>query len=195
MRTGLRTALHQDASLQVIAEVGDGEAAVREVAKLQPDVAVLDISMPKLNGIAATHQIRQQNSGLAIILFTVETGEYLFRKAMAAGANGYLLKDSALLEITTAIHVVCEGKRYISSSLAETALQATAEDPGATLSPIERRILNFIAAGESSRSIASQLGLSLRSIENRRSVICEKLGVAGAHSLLKWALEHKQDHA
>ena len=195
VRTGLCMAMREDTSLHVVAEVGDGEAAIREIANLQPDVAILDIGMPKVNGIAATRLIRQHNSSVGLIMLTAQVGEDLFRRAMDAGANGYLLKDSALLEITTAIHLVCEGRRYVSSSIAEAAVRGNAGNPEVKLTPIEEKILRLVVSGISSRDIAGKLGLSLRTIENKRSAICDKLGVGGAHALLKWGLEHKQDLA
>jgi len=195
VRSGLHMAIRQDPSLEVVGEVNDGAAAIQQIAELQPDIAILDINMPKVNGLAVARQIRQQNLNVKIIMLTAHDGEDLFRTAMDAGANGYLLKDSALLEITTAIRMVFEGKPYVSSSITEYLVHRSSSKAGPKLDPVEQRILRLIVAAESSKDIARQLGLSVRTIENRRSVICDKLGVTGAHALLKWALEHKAEFA
>jgi DNA-binding NarL/FixJ family response regulator len=155
--------------------------------------------MPSVNGIAATREIRKRGNSAGIILLTAHQGEDLFRAAVEAGANGYLMKDNALLEITNGIRAVASGGYYFTQSLGalfkQPQQQAAAADTGpdllAPLVPVERRIVQMIASQHSTRDIASELGLSIRTIENRRALICEKLGISGANALLKFALDHK----
>ncbi len=204
VRSGLRLAIGQDPLLEVVGEACDGEAAIEQIAGLNPDVAIVDINMPKMDGIAAARQVRQRDAGIKLIFLTVHDGEDLFHAAFEAGANGYLLKDSALMEIVAAIRAVCEGGYYVTGSMMNYLLnRRPAEATAATeqvpplprLSPIERRIVRLIAANCSSKEIASELGLSVRTIENRRTAICEKLDLHGANALLKFALEHKAELA
>ncbi len=202
VRSGLRLAIGQDPLLEIVADVCDGENAIKEIARLNPDLAILDINMPKMDGIAAARQVRQRDSRIKLIFLTVHDGEDLFHTAFEAGANGYLLKDSALMEIVAAIRAVCEGGYYVTGSMMGYLLKRHAGHgtgqnaaPLPQLSPIERRIVRLIAANRSTKDIAAELGLSIRTIENRRTEICEKLDLHGTNALLKFALEHKAELA
>ena len=207
VRSGLRIAIAQDPLLEVVAEACDGGAAIEEIARLNPHVAVFDINMPKMDGIAAARKVRERDSQIKLIFLTVHDGEDLFHTAFQAGANGYLLKDSALMEIVAAIRAVCEGGYYVTGCMMGYLLNHRTRETNAgnavtreaaslpQLSPVERRIVRLIAANRSTRDIAAELGLSVRTIENRRTAICEKLNLHGANALLKFALEHKADLA
>jgi DNA-binding NarL/FixJ family response regulator len=196
VRGGLKVAIHQDEDLEVVAEASDGAEALEVVERLQPHIAVIDINMPKVNGIDASQQIRRKYPSLGLVILTAHDGEDLFHAAMDVGANGYLLKDSALIEIVTAIHAVSEGGYYVTRSMMPYLLQRTPAPAAATsvraaLTPSEWRIIRLIALGKASREIASELGLSARTIENRRTAICEKLGIHGSNALLRFALEQR----
>lgn len=201
VRVGLRAAIQQDSQLEVIAEVSTGEAAVENVEQLDPEVAIIDLNMPQMNGIAALHQIRKSNSRIKIVILTAHDAEDLFQAAMEAGANGYLLKESGFTEIVAAIRAVWEGGCYVPRSMMgrllthQQRVSPTPPRDQATqdLSPVERRILLLIAEKRSSKEIAEEFGVAVRTVENRRATICEKLGLSGVNSLLKYALEHKSD--
>ena len=191
VRGGLRAAIQQDSDLEVVGESSTGEAAVRDVEQLNPDIAVIDLNMPQMNGIAAIRHIRKNNTRIGIVVLTAHDAEDLFQASMDAGANGYLLKDSAFIEIVAAIRAVCEGGYYVTKSmmgyllnrqqqpqpLAMAAATQTApalNQPAlnSALNPVERRILSLIAQKRSSREIADEFGVSVRTIENRRTAIC-----------------------
>ena len=199
VRAGLQTAIREDPLLEVVGEASDGESAVTQIERLHPDVAVIDINMPKLDGIGAARAIRKRNLPVTIIFLTVHEAEDLFQKAMDLGANGYLLKDSAMLEIVSAIRAVSEGGYYVSGPMmgylmrrrAVGTEQSAQEKALSELAPAELRIVRMIAANKTSKEIAEELGLNFRTIENRRTSICEKLDLRGANALLKFALEHK----
>jgi DNA-binding NarL/FixJ family response regulator len=198
-------AITQDPLLQVVGEAADGKQAIEQIQRLEPDIAVLDISMPVIDGISALREIRKRNLAIGIILLTAHEGEDLFHAAMDAGANGYLVKDNALLEITNGIRAISSGGYYVTRSMAGCLAARAAGEPAparradsaaaggllAQLAPVERRIVQMIAAQHSTKDIASELRLSVRTIENRRTLICEKLGISGANALLKFALENK----
>ena len=198
VRSGLHTAIEQDPLFEVIGEAPDGEAAVEQIERLRPDIAVMDIKMPKLDGIAAAREIRKRNLPVGIVFLTVHEGEDLFQKAMDLGANGYLLKESALVEIVSAIRAVSEGGYYVAGPMMGHLLRRRASTQESErekllpeLSPVERRILRMIAGNKSSKEIAEELGLNFRTIENRRTMICEKLDLHGVNALLRFALENK----
>lgn len=201
VRGGLKAAIHADQGLEVVGEACDGAETLAAIERLRPDIAVIDINMPKINGIAASRQARREHPDLGLVVLTAHDGEDLFHSALDAGANGYLLKDSALMEIVSAIRAVSEGGYYVTRSMMPYLLQRNNREapPPAPpkldlpLTPIEWRILRCIAAGKATREIASELGLSGRTVENRRNAICEKLGLHGANSLLQFALEHRSE--
>jgi DNA-binding NarL/FixJ family response regulator len=187
VRGGLRTAIMLDPMLQVVGEASDGKQAIEQIQRLEPDIAV------------------QRNLAVGIILLTAHEGEDLFRAAMDAGANGYLLKDNAMLEITNGIRAISSGGYYVTCSMAACLTARAAGEPTpashadsaapegllAEVAPVERRIVQMIAAQRSTRDIPNQLRLSVRTIENRRALMCEKLAIGGANALLKFALENK----
>lgn len=202
IRVGLRAAIQQDPRLEVVAEASTGEAAIHDVERLDPDIVIIDLNLPQMNGIAAVRHIRQSNSRARILVLTAHNAEDLFHASLDAGANGYLLKESAFSEIVAAAHAVCAGGCYVTRPMTGYLLNRRdhPSSPGAPkgqsipeLSPIERRILSLIAQKKSSKEIAGEFGVGVRTIENRRTAICEKLGVSGVNSLLKYALDHKSD--
>jgi DNA-binding NarL/FixJ family response regulator len=199
VRSGLHAAIDQDPLLEVVGEAPDGEAAIAQIERLRPDIAVMDINMPKRDGIAAVREIRKRNLPVGIVFLTVHEGADLFHRAMDLGANGYLLKESALLEIVSAIRAVSEGGYYVTGSMMTHLLgrragaqqQAGQAKAISELTPAELRILRMVAASKASKDIAAELGLNFRTIENRRAAICEKLDLHGVNALLKFALENK----
>jgi DNA-binding NarL/FixJ family response regulator len=197
VRKGLRMAIEEDAGLSIVGEAADGEAALALIVELLPQIAVLDIDMPKLDGLAVAREIAARHLPVATIFLTMHTGEDPFRAAMDLRAKGYILKDSAMLEIVAGIRAVAAGQPYLSSALTARLLQppASAGAPKdalvSQLTPTERRIVQLIAADKSSKEIGDEISIHYRTIENHRTNICRKLGLEGANALLRFALQNK----
>jgi len=199
VRRGLRQAIEADPRLKVVAETGDGEAALAQIQELKPAIAVVDVDMPRLDGFGVAREIRKKRLPVDIVFLTIHGEEDLFHAAMDLGSKGYLLKDSALTEIVTALRAVAEGNYYVTPSLTAHLLQRrsraqafASEQPRLSdLTPTERRILNMVAEGKSSKSIAEELFIHYRTVENHRTNICQKLGLQGHNALFRFALQHK----
>jgi DNA-binding NarL/FixJ family response regulator len=198
VRDGLRFLLEAGGNITVVGEAADGRQAVRQVQALLPDVVVMDIAMPELNGIEATQQIRQAcPSTQVVILSMYATKEHILR-ALRAGANGYLLKESAGQEVVDAIRAVRAGRRYLSQSIAETVIDdyvherqaPPAQSPLERLSSREREVLQLVVEGKSSTEIAEILYLSPKTVETYRSRLMQKLGLSDLPSLVKFAIQH-----
>ena len=198
VRDGLRALLEAHADIQVIGDAADGRETVRQVARLCPDVIVLDIAMPELNGIEAAREIGHVcPSTKVIILSMLSTTEHIFR-ALQAGARGYLLKESAGVEVVNAVRVVHAGQRYLSQKISDRIVDdylrqrqtAPAPDPLAHLSWREREVLQLVAEGKSSAEIAGILSLSHKTVETYRSRLMRKLGVSDVPGLVKFAIQH-----
>ena len=198
-RQGLRQTIETDAAFEVVREVGNGQAALQSIRDLKPDLCILDIQMPGLDGLAVVQQMRSQRSPAAVIILTMYKEEDLFNAAMDLDVRGYVLKESAVSDILDVVRTVAAGHRYVSPILTDflvtrrVGAEALREKkPGLDrLTPAERRILKLIAADKTSKEIADELGLSARTVENHRTNICAKLDVHGVHSLLKFAFENK----
>jgi DNA-binding NarL/FixJ family response regulator len=198
VRDGLRFMLEAQTDIQVIGDAANGRDAVRQATELCPDVMLLDIAMPELNGIEATRQIHEScPSARAIILSVHSTIEHVFR-ALQAGAHGYLLKESAGIEVVTAVRAVYAGHRYLSQKISDQVIDdyvrqhedAQTASPLARLSPREQEILQLVVEGKSSAEIASVLSLSPKTIETYRSRLMEKLGISDLPALTKFAIQH-----
>jgi DNA-binding NarL/FixJ family response regulator len=198
VRKGLKTSIEEETSLKVIAEAADGEEAIELIEKHRPDLAILDIDMPKLDGLGVAKEISRLNLRTKIIFLSFHKDEDMFRAALAAGGKGYLLKDSAMDEIVIAIQTVNAGKVYMSSAIAlqllrgENSSDSTDDPLVRDLTVSERRILKLIAEGLSSKEIGNQLSIHYRTVENHRTNICRKLNIEGANALLRFAVQHKE---
>jgi len=198
-RDGLRQILAADKELVLIHETDNATDALAQARKLKPDVLLLDVDMPGGGGLEVARARQRDGWKSEIVFLTMYAEEDMFRAAMDLGAKAYVLKDSAAAEIRKAIHTVVAGKHYISPSLAGFLVNrhASAEElqkktPGLeSLTVAERRILKLIASDRTSKEIATELGLSPRTVENHRANICSKLGLSGSHSLLKFAFENR----
>jgi DNA-binding NarL/FixJ family response regulator len=201
LRSGLRQAIEREPDLRVVAEAGDGEAALQHMAALKPNVAILDIGMPGLNGLAVLRTMRTIAPATAAIVLTLHADEQTLFDAIDLGTSGYILKDSAPDAIVAGIRTVAAGRQYLSPSLAPLLMARRVRErtlasrqPGLTdLTPTERRILHLIAAGHSSKAIAATLFVHFRTVENHRFNIAQKLGLRGPNAVLKFALEHKAE--
>jgi DNA-binding NarL/FixJ family response regulator len=192
VRKGLRMAIEEDAGLAIVAEAADGEAALALIEKLRPQVAVLDVDMPKLDGFGVAREIRARQLPVEMIFLTMHAQEDLLRAALDLGAKGYILKDTALLEIVAAVRTVAAGQPYLNSTLTARLLQRQSS-PADRLTATERRIVKLIAADKSSKEIGTELSIHYRTVENHRTNICRKLGLEGANALLRFALQNKHD--
>ncbi len=198
MREGLRLIVEGEKDLCVVGEAADGSQAVRLIQRLAPDVVVMDIAMPKLNGIEATYQILNSKTFTRIIILSMHSSkEHIFR-ALEAGAEGYLLKESAGKEMVKAIRTVYAGRRFLSDRISQTVIEdyihqrrADAEgSPIKRLSPREREVLQLVVEGKSSAEIASNLFLSPKTVETYRSRLMHKLGIKDLPGLVKFAIQH-----
>jgi DNA-binding NarL/FixJ family response regulator len=203
VRRGLREVIEHELDLKVLAEAGDGEIGLELIRKLLPQIAVLDLDMPKLDGFAVARRIRQLNLPVETIFLTVHNELDLLDRAMDVGGKAFIAKESALLDIVNGIRSVAEGRLFVSPSMTgalldrrATAMGVKKNMPGlASLTPAERRILSMIAAGKSTKEIAAELYIHSRTVETHRASICSKLQLSGTNSLLRYALEHKSELA
>lgn len=201
LRAGLRQAIATDTQLQIIAEAADGAAALELLTQHQPDVAVLDIEMPHLTGFALLRELRAQQLPTAVVFLTMYRDEEMFNEALDLGALGYVLKDSAMTDITGAIRAAANGQPFISPAIAAYLFNRATRSTTLTrqvpalqaLTLTERRILKLIAENKTSKEIGAELFISHRTVENHRANICQKLDLKGSHSLLKFAFDHKSE--
>ena len=198
-RSGVRQALERNGDLRVLAEAGDGDTAFRLVQEHRPRVAVLDINMPGMSGLEVARALSKEKNAPEIVLLTMFDDEEMLNEAMDLGVKAYLLKESASVDVSNAVRAALDGKHFVSPALTDKLLQRArkqsefkAGHPGlGELTPTERKILKHIAESRSSKEIADDMFLSPKTVDNYRFKISEKLGVHGAYSLLKFALEHK----
>ena len=196
MRSGLRLLIEQQADLTVVGEAADGREAVALAKSLRPDVAVMDISMPNLNGIEAAHQITQSHAELAVIVLSMHPDESYVLRALKAGAKGYLLKDSAESDLITAVRAVARGKSFFSPAVSKVLLddyirklkRSGAEDAYDLLTPREREVLQLVAEGKSNKEVANLLNLSVYTVETHRANIMQKLSLKGVPELTLYAV-------
>ncbi len=198
VREGLRYLLDAQADIKVIGLAADGREAVDQVARLCPDVVVMDIAMPELNGIEATQQIKTECPDVRVVILSMYSScEQIFR-ALQAGANGYLLKETAGLEVAAAVRAVQAGQRYLSAEVSDKLIEEYVQqrvldeikNPLMQLSPREREVLQLVVEGQSSAEIAELLSLSCRSIETYRRRLMQKLGITNLPNLVKFAISH-----
>jgi DNA-binding NarL/FixJ family response regulator len=199
VRRGLKTSIEEDPSLKVIAEAGDGVEALDLIKRHKPQLAILDIDMPKLDGLGVAREVKRLQLNTQMIFLSFHQDEDIVRAVLSAGGNGYLVKDSAMQEIVVAIKTVVSGKTYVSSTIAVQLLAGPDLSGESTQNPLirdltasERRILQLIAEGLSSKEIGNELSIHYRTVENHRTNICRKLKIEGANALLRFAVQHKE---
>ena len=197
VRQGLREAIERAPGLTLVAEVSDGEEALARLRQLKPHIAVLDIDMPLLDGFSVAQTIRAEGLTSKIIFLTIYREESFLNKALKVGAQGYILKDTALADIVAAIRKVGAGQSYVSPTMASyliNRLHIPEPEQGlASLTPSERAIIKLIAECHTTKEIAAQLFISPRTVETHRANICQKLGLRGNHALTKFALAHQAE--
>jgi DNA-binding NarL/FixJ family response regulator len=200
-RQGLRTIIEAQPELAVIAEASDGGRALECLEEGDVNVAVLDLTMPVKDGFAVARAVRERRLQAAIVFLTMHKDEHFVNAALDIGVRGYVLKDNATTEIVDCIRAVAGGHDYISPTLSSflirrhTRVTTLAEQKPALdqLTPAERRVLKLIADGLTSREIAAQLAIGVRTVEHHRNNIAVKLELRGSHALTKFALKHQSD--
>jgi RNA polymerase sigma factor (sigma-70 family) len=196
IRAGLRLVVESHSDFVVAGEAADGRQAVEMAEALKPDVAVLDIGMPNLNGIEACLQIRERQPETQVVMLSMHSDEGYVLRALKAGAKAYLLKDSAEADLARAIHAAADGKSFFSPAVGKVLLEdymrklqrSGGEDSYELLSPREREILQLVAEGKSSKEIANLLNLSVYTVETHRARVMQKLNLRGIPELILYAV-------
>ncbi|MDY6918534.1 MAG: response regulator transcription factor [Chloroflexota bacterium] len=195
VRQGLRSLLEDEPDIKVVGEADDGRSAVDVVQELKPDVVVMDLAMPGMNGVEATRQIRTSQPSVKVIALSMYSDEGFVHGVLDAGAAGYLLKDCAVEELANAVRLAMEGGTYLSPGVARTVVDGYVrqlkQEEGSKLSLLsqrEREVLQLIAEGASAKEIAFTLGSSVKTVETQRRRIMEKLDVHNVAALVKLAI-------
>ena len=192
---GLRSLIEAQDDMRVVACVADGREAVNMARELKPDVVLMDIAMPNLNGIEATHLIRTRLEKTQVVILSMHSNQEYVLRALQAGARGYVLKKSASKEVVDAIHTAHKGGRYLSKKLVEGAIDdllrsGSITDPLDVLSSRERQVLQLLVEGKSNAMIARSLSLSPKTVETYRARVMQKLNIDDIPSLVKFAIQH-----
>ncbi len=201
IRKALRQMLESDSAFAVVHEARDGREAMEAIERLAPDIAILDIDMPVVNGLEVLRELRKRASRVNVVILTMYNDEELFNEAMDLEVKGYILKEGAVDDIRECAHAVSKGRYYISPSISEYLVHRSERHAELhktfpvlnQLSAAERRVLRLIGEGRTSKQIAEELSVSPKTVDNHRQNIVQKLGLHGAHALLKFALAHKAE--
>ena len=191
VREGLAALIGRDSQVQVIGQCGDGLQVVKQVEKLQPDVVVLDISMPGSNGLDICRELSKKFREIAVLILTMHDSEQFIAKAMQNGARGYLIKDAAPAQLTEAILSVARGEKFLGSGIPGATLSLNPDGEGdlyERLTTRERQVLQLIAESKTNRQIAQVLNLSVKTVDTHRSHLMRKLGIHDQTSLVKFVL-------
>ena len=199
LREGLRALLDASPEITVIGEASDGHEAVQMANQLAPDVILIDLSMPRMNGTEAIQLMHRRSPGLKIIALTVHRTEEYVRATLDAGANGYVLKDDTREELLSSIHAVVQGKTYLSPSICGQLVNGYLEPHGASgsssswdsLTLREREVIKLIAEGNTNKMIARLLSISVKTVEKHRGNLMKKLGLHSASKITAYAIEHR----
>ena len=193
VRRGLVNLLTASGSCEVVAEAADGEEAVQAVARHRPQVAILDIGMPRLNGLEAARRIRQHHPETRILVLTAHGEDEYVLPLVRAGVAGYLLKDSAVDDLLDAVRAVAAGRTWFAPRAAEASAASLAsgkpapDDPFDALSEREREVFHLTVQGKTQKEIGGALGISSKTVENHRAKVMQKLGASSAAELVRYA--------
>lgn len=199
MRRGIRDLLESDPEIEVVGEAGDGREAVRLAEKLNPDVMIMDLAMPELNGLDAIRQIRRDVPDIELLVFSMHDSEELIREVFAAGARGYVLKNDVALYLVEAVKSLARHKPFFTPRISEAILNSLVSTaaPGNTeparpgpLSAREREILQLLAENKSNKDIAKSLGISVRTVETHRRSVMQKLDANSIVELVHYAIRN-----
>lgn len=195
VRAGIRSLLQEMAGIEVVAEAGDGLEAVRLTALHQPDLVLMDVAMKNANGLEATLEIRRQFPAVKVLILSMYTNEEYVVQALRAGASGYMVKDSAPLELELAINAIKAGDTYLSPPVSRQVVESYMQrvggevTPAEPLTPRQREVLQFIAEGKSTKEVAYQLKLSIKTVETHRAQIMQRLNVHDIPGLVRYAIK------
>ncbi len=200
-RAGLKEVVESDEQFSLAGEASDGAAALAQIRSLRPDVAVLDIHLPDMNGLDLIRSVRLLLHPPAVMVLTMQDGESTFNAAMDAGAQGFILKDNAITDVLVGLKAMASGGIFISPSIANHLVRRHQRSSAlkqqktglAALTPTEKCVLRLVAENKTNKEIASALFISHRTVETHRTHICEKLELSGTRALLKFAFEHRSE--
>jgi two-component system response regulator NreC len=196
LRAGLRAVLNAEPDMAVVGEAGDGPTALRLATELCPDILLLDISMPGMNGVEVTRQLKKAQPDVRVLILTLHEDEGLLQEAIRAGVSGYIVKRAVESELISAIQAVYRGDIYIHPAMTRALLKdvspslVTDEEPTEPLSPREVQVLRLVAEGHTNRQIAEMLHVSVRTVESHRANLMGKLDLSSPAQLVRYALEH-----
>lgn len=197
-REGLKSLLADKSSFDIVGEAGDGLEALRCVRKRRPNLVLLDISMPKMNGISVMREIKSQFPEIKILALTIHQSDHYVLEAFEAGADGYCLKDAGRRELMVAITSVLEGKKYISPTISDKVMEGyltgrkklKSRTSWDTITPREREVLKLLGEGYQNKEISDMLHISVKTVEKHRANIMNKLDLHNAAALTAYAIEH-----
>jgi DNA-binding NarL/FixJ family response regulator len=197
-RAGLIQVIEKEFGLRVVADADNGQTALELIKTHLPDVAVLDLDMPGMDGFAVASEVQKLRLNVKIVILTMHKDELHFNQAIDLGVSGYVIKDGAAHEVINCVKTVKSGQAYFSPVLSSfllnrgrRAVRADKEFGLGDLTPTERRVLFLLSELKTSREIAAELSISPRTVDNHRANICSKLDLQGSHALVKFALQHK----
>ena len=199
VRRGARVVLHSVRGWQVVGEATNGREAVEKAVELKPDVTVVDISMPELDGVEVVRQIREAVPDTKVLVLTMHESDQMVRRALDAGAHGYILKSDLTDSLPKAVRALAEGKRFLTPKVSEIVLEGflktkahhrQGERTGARTTPRETEIIRFLGEGKTNKEIAVELGIAVRTVETHRSKIMLKLGLHSLAELIHYAVRH-----
>jgi DNA-binding NarL/FixJ family response regulator len=198
LREGIRALIDDQEDMEVVGESEDGLGTLKKVAEIHPDVVVMDIAMPLLNGLEATRRIRRDFPGIKVLILTMHENEEYIRQVLAAGALGYVLKDAAARDLLGAIRTVNQGEAVLSPAITRLVIEdylrwgdIQPEDATDGLTPREREVLQLIAEGYTNKEIAGILNLSVKTVQSHRTNLMNKLDLHDRGELIKYAIQKK----
>jgi RNA polymerase sigma factor (sigma-70 family) len=199
VRKGLRLILERHEGMEVVGEASDGREAVQLAGELKPNIVIMDVGMPQLNGIDATEQIIRHDPGAGIVILSMHSDEGYIVRALSAGAKGYLLKDSAEEDIVQAIRIVAQGRPFFSPKITQTLLddyvnqlqQKVLQDSYALLTEREKEVLQLIAEGKTNKEVATVLDVSVYTVETHRTNLMQKLNLHNTAEIVLYAVRKK----
>ena len=196
MREGIRSLLSEEPDMEVVGEADNGREAVQLAKRLRPDLVVMDVSMPELNGIEATRQILAEMEGVKVLALSMHRDPRFVAGVLEAGAKGYMVKDCTAAELTSVIRLVAQGKTYLSPEVTDLVVkgfvgrlnQDVSHPPASVLSPREREVLQLLAEGYKAKEVAESLHLGVKTVETHRRNLMEKLDIDNLVDLIRYAL-------
>jgi DNA-binding NarL/FixJ family response regulator len=194
VRSGLRGLLEAQPTWEVVSEAADGKEAIAKAIETAPDIAIVDYSLPLLNGLEVARQIRQRLPRTEVLIFTMHENEVLIREILRAGARGYLLKTDASRYLIAAVRALATHTPYFSPSVSEELLRSFIERPDrecSALTPRERHIVQLIAEGHVNKAIAKLLNISIKTVETHRATVMRKLNLGSSAALVRYAVRNK----